>query len=117
MKATSRIEIDMAAKAEKFADASASERQACCPSQLTETNRANLFQTILSSPVLNEEDKSVKRLSQEAAVFLAAGGETCARALSVGLFHILANKAKVLPPLLEELKGINASADSRTQRA
>ncbi len=71
-------------------------------SGLPAEGRHNIFRTILQSS-LPPQEKSSKRLGQEGFVAIAAGGETCARMLSNGLYYIHANKDRVLPTLLQEL--------------
>lgn len=48
-----------------------------------------IFSEILSSSTLPARDKSQQRLADEAAILVAAGVETTAFALSVGIFHIV----------------------------
>jgi cytochrome P450 len=47
------------------------------------------FSEILSSTTLPASDKSQQRLADEAQILVAAGVETTAFALSVGIFHIV----------------------------
>lgn len=48
-----------------------------------------IFSEILSSPTLPASDKSQERLADEAEILVAAGVETTAFALTVGIFHIV----------------------------
>lgn len=79
-------------------------------SLLPTINRHNIFHTILKSP-LPPSEKTSKRLGQEGFVTIAAGGETCARMMTNALYYILANQARVLPPLMAELKGVMSTPD------
>ncbi|KAF2180108.1 cytochrome P450 [Zopfia rhizophila CBS 207.26] len=63
-----------------------------------EKTRANVFHTILSSP-LHPREKEVKRMAQEGFNILSASGDTIARTLTTAMYHLLAN-----PPALQKLK-------------
>ena len=63
-----------------------------------------LFTACLTSSQLPPEEKTVERLTQEAFVFVAAGGETTARMVSYAVFYILHNKERILPRLKKELE-------------
>ena len=79
-------------------------------SGLPAKERHNIFRTILQSS-LPPEEKSSERLGQEGFVAIAAGGETCARMLSNGLYFIYVNKDRVLPTLLQELMEVMPAPD------
>ena len=63
-----------------------------------------LYSTILSSPVLDAQEKKPARISQEAFVVLVAGSDTTARVLTTSIFHVLDNKHKLMPLLQEEFQ-------------
>lgn len=73
-------------------------------------NRHNIFQTILNSP-LPPHEKTSKRLGQEGFVAIAAGGETCGRMMTNALYHILANKDRVMPIVAKELAEVMPTPD------
>ena len=77
------------------------------------TSRANLFHCILSSSNLSAAEKDYRRIAQEAFVAIVAGGETTGRVLATGTFHILANRACVLPQLRLELRSIMPDPSTR----
>ncbi|KAJ5889017.1 Benzoate 4-monooxygenase cytochrome P450, partial [Penicillium taxi] len=64
----------------------------------------SIFST-LADPSTPAEERTADRLTNEAWVVLAAGMETTARTLSVGMFHLLNNKVMMLK-LREELKKV-----------
>ena len=78
------------------------------------TKRHNVFRTILHSS-LPPEEKTPKRLGQEGFVAIAAGGETCGRMLTIAIYHILANKDRVMPMLTRELMGVMPIPDTRPE--
>ncbi|RYP50660.1 hypothetical protein DL768_003879 [Monosporascus sp. mg162] len=65
-------------------------------------DRPTVFETLLSSD-LPPQEKTLDRLTDEAAALLGAGTETTAWALSVLTYHLLA-KPKVLARLTQELR-------------
>ncbi|KAL4899472.1 hypothetical protein BDW74DRAFT_183726 [Aspergillus multicolor] len=67
----------------------------------TKGGRQNLFDYILSSD-LPEQDKSEARLAQDMQVFVSAGSETTAKAMSYILFY-LHNEPALLQKLKDEL--------------
>lgn len=64
--------------------------------------RHNIFHTVLKSN-LPAPEKLPKRLGQEGFVAIAAGGETCGRMLTNGVYYTIANKERVWSQLKEEL--------------
>lgn len=50
----------------------------------------SVFESILASNTLSDEEKGANRIAQEGLVVLVAGGETTARVLTAATFHILA---------------------------
>lgn len=70
----------------------------------------NIFHTVLKSS-LPPSEKTSKRLGQEGVVAIAAGGETCARMMTNAFYYILANKERVMPPLMAELKSVMPTPD------
>ncbi|KAK8115745.1 hypothetical protein PG984_012247 [Apiospora sp. TS-2023a] len=83
----------------------------------TPDDRPNIFRTVLASKKLDEPEKRYGRIAQEAFVALVAGGETTARALTIMTYHVLANREKVLPRLLEELRTVMPSGEERPSLA
>jgi cytochrome P450 len=81
-------------------------------SQFSIVHRHNIFQTILKSS-LPPQEKTPKRLGQEGFVAIAAGGETCGRMMTNALYHILANKDRVMPILAKELAEAMPTPDVR----
>lgn len=71
----------------------------------------NIFRTILNSS-LPLSEKGAERLGQEGFVAIVAGGETCGRMLTAAIYYVLANKEKVLPPLMQELRGVMPNKDT-----
>ncbi|KAL8808403.1 MAG: hypothetical protein Q9200_004294 [Gallowayella weberi] len=70
-----------------------------------------LFNYILDS-ALPAHEKDVHRLAQEGFTVIVAGGDTTARVMSLGIFHLLANP-RVLRRLQEELDAVMpASSDN-----
>ncbi|CAG8949922.1 hypothetical protein HYFRA_00004252 [Hymenoscyphus fraxineus] len=61
------------------------------PSVLTVPHSSNIFKVILESQSLPENEKGRKRISQEAFVVMAAGGETTGRVLTTATYFLLAN--------------------------
>ena len=72
--------------------------------------RHNIFHTILKSSLPTSE-KTSKRLGQEGFVAIAAGGETCGRMMTSAVYYIVANRARVMPPLMAELKRVMSTPD------
>ena len=68
----------------------------------TEKNPTSIFNTLLDSD-LPPQDKTVRRLVEDAQTLTGAGSETTARTLAVGTFHILSNE-HVLRSLMSELE-------------
>ncbi|CAG9972528.1 unnamed protein product, partial [Clonostachys byssicola] len=62
-----------------------------------------LFRTILSSPVINDEEKKPERIAQEAFAVMVAGNDAIMWTFATGTYYILANKEKIMPRLREEL--------------
>lgn len=83
-------------------------------SQVSTMNRHNIFQTILKSS-LPPQEKTPKRLGQEGFVAIAAGGETCGRMMTNALYHILANKERVMPVLAKELAEVMPTPEIQPQ--
>ncbi len=72
--------------------------------------RHNIFHTILHS-ALPPPEKTAKRLGQEGFVAIAAGGETCSRMLTLAIYYVLANRDRVLAPLMQELTTVMPTPD------
>ncbi|KAJ5281024.1 cytochrome P450 [Penicillium angulare] len=72
----------------------------------------DLFDKILLSKSLPDDQKSAEFIAQSGFEVIAAGGETSARILSTATFHMLSNKDTVLARLVEELK--DAALDQNT---
>lgn len=75
-------------------------------------NRHNIFHTCLKSS-LPLREKTSKRLGQEGFVAIAAGGETCGRMMTNAIYYILANRDRVMPPLMEELMSVMPTRDTQ----
>lgn len=73
----------------------------------------NIFNSLLSSKILPNNDKRRNRIAQEAFVVLVAGGETTARILTAVTYHVLANRDTVLPKLKKELEDAIVNPDDR----
>ncbi|KAL9039717.1 MAG: hypothetical protein Q9180_002361, partial [Flavoplaca navasiana] len=81
-------------------------------SLLSIVNRHNIFHTCLKSS-LPPWEKTSKRLGQEGFVAIAAGGETCGRMMTNAIYYILANRDRVMPPLMKELEGVMPKPDTQ----
>lgn len=66
---------------------------------------------ILADEALPPEEKTLKRIMNDAYVFVGAGMETTGRTLAVTLYHILANP-EIHKRLMEELRGIIPSSSA-----
>ncbi|KAE9374072.1 cytochrome P450 [Stipitochalara longipes BDJ] len=75
---------------------------------LANPDGGRVFNEILNSTVLPEEEKSMYRLSGEGFVFLVAGTETTAAILTVMTFHLL-HQPKIYARLMKDLEGIDPS--------
>ncbi|KAH7210303.1 cytochrome P450 [Fusarium oxysporum] len=73
---------------------------------LANPDGGRVFNEILNSNVLPEEEKSMYRLSGEGFVFLVAGTETTAAILTVMTFHLL-HQPKIYACLMKDLEGID----------
>ncbi|EXL73801.1 hypothetical protein FOPG_10997 [Fusarium oxysporum f. sp. conglutinans race 2 54008] len=73
---------------------------------LANPDGGRVFNEILNSNVLPEEEKSMYRLSGEGFVFLVAGTETTAAILTVMTFHLL-HQPKIYARLMKDLEGID----------
>lgn len=62
----------------------------------------NVFESILASKGLPDQEKETERLAQEGFVVLVAGVETTARVLTTATYHLLANQDTALKRLKEE---------------
>ena len=76
-----------------------------------ESLKANLFSTLLASP-LPLSEKLPKRLAHEGFEILLAGTDTTARTMGLAVYHILANP-DVLYALKVELKNAIPKPDDR----
>lgn len=74
-------------------------------------SRTTIFHEILSSTTLPASDKAQQRLADEATILVAAGVETTAFALSVGIFHIVHTPA-IYRRLKKELHDAFPSGDT-----
>ena len=83
------------------------------PQNTLSPNELNVFQLILRSKTLPEKEKSRNRITEEAFDLLIPGGETTSRILTTATYHILANRAHVLPRLKSELSAIFVDRDTR----
>lgn len=70
-----------------------------------------VIQTLFNNPDLPEKDKEFNRLSAEAIILFAAGGEPTGRALAVTMLHILLNPL-IYERLLSELRPLIPSYNS-----
>ncbi|KAF5636746.1 trichodiene oxygenase [Fusarium tjaetaba] len=73
---------------------------------LANPDGGRVFNEILNSNVLPEEEKSIYRLSGEGFVFLVAGTETTAAILTVMTFHLL-HQPKIYARLMKDLEGVD----------
>lgn len=73
--------------------------------------KTTIFREILSSPTLTKVDKSHQRLADEAQILIAAGVETTAFALCVGIFHIV-NTPSIYKKLKNELHSSLPNGDT-----
>ncbi|KAH9885949.1 putative flavonoid 3-hydroxylase [Xylariomycetidae sp. FL2044] len=71
-----------------------------------------VFDLILSNENLPLSEKAFDRVSQEAVLCVAAGGETTARSLTTATYYLLSHPA-ALARLREELLAVMPDADSR----
>lgn len=69
------------------------------------TEKESIFTTLRDSDVLPEEEKSIKRMTEEGFTLIGAGAETTAKTLAETTFHVL-NTPGVLSRLSEELKTV-----------
>lgn len=76
------------------------------------TLSSNIFHGILSNVEIPAEEKKPRRITQEGFLVMAAGGETTARVLTTGTFHLLANKDMVVR-LKAELRSIMPEPTSK----
>jgi cytochrome P450 len=71
----------------------------------SDKSKRTIFYDILDNKVLPPEDKTTKRMAEEAVAMVVAGGDTTARGISILLFHLHANP-EWLSRVLEELDGV-----------
>ena len=76
------------------------------PERQLSPSDGNICELILTSKHLPDSEKTRKRITEETLDLLSAGGETTARTLTTAMYHILANREKILPRLKAELSGI-----------
>ncbi|GMF72245.1 unnamed protein product [Aspergillus oryzae] len=71
----------------------------------------------LEDPTIPPQERTLDRLGDEGTTIIFAGTETTARALSVGMFHILNNKTilKKLREELDTLPGVSSGVYSHVQ--
>lgn len=74
----------------------------------SKSQHSTIFENCLQSHHLSADEKKMQRLAQEAFTIIVAGGETTARVLATATFHIMANKERVVPRLLDELRLVMA---------
>lgn len=74
----------------------------------SKSQHSTIFENCLQSHHLSADEKKMQRLAQEAFTIIVAGGETTARVLATATFHIMANKERVVPRLLDELRSVMA---------
>ena len=74
--------------------------------QLPRQNHRSLFSAILDSPALAPDQKTSRRMAQEGAVVIGAGGETTARVLETATFYLLTYSQRLLPALRQELQEV-----------
>lgn len=67
------------------------------------TKQGSVFEALLNNPALSAKEKEAERISQEAFVILAAGGETTSRVLTNATYYILADQESLLASLQAEL--------------
>lgn len=75
---------------------------------LSPTGKESVHSSVLDSPSLPPEEKSLLRLEQEGALLVLAGTESPAKALTVIFYHILA-KPFVLSNLQKDLKAVKGA--------
>ena len=80
-----------------------------------ERSRSTIFHEILNSD-LPEEEKSKRRVTDEAIVLVGAGSETTARTLAVLSYYILAD-AQIEETLLAELRTVMRDVNSSVESA
>ena len=71
-----------------------------------------VFESILASKGLSDEEKQEDRIAQEGFVVLVAGGETTARVLTTATYHLLANQT-ALHKLREEIATVMVTPETQ----
>lgn len=81
--------------------------------KLPRQSRRLLFSAILDSPALAPDEKTSRRMAQEGAVVIGAGGETTARVLETATFYLLTDSQRLLPALRQELQEVMPDQHAR----
>jgi cytochrome P450 len=73
------------------------------------TGKESVYDSVLESPVLPSEEKSLLRLEQEGALLVLAGTESPSKSLLILFYHLLSNPS-ILRKLRDEINTLPSSA-------